>query len=173
MEKVKYYNAILELTQEKTITSISVRDIAKHLNITTGSLYYHFNGKEDLLNQMFSYYKHKIIDYTQSIDDDPTTFLNNYITYNFEHNLQYAFVYSSELSNFLDQQSLDLSLQAHLLNLDKLKLDYELDAHIITIVFGTIRAYLLAPSYMRKCEQSALVDQLVRLITDYQKKNTN
>ncbi len=168
MKKEVYYQAILELTATKTLTSISVRDIAKHLEISTGSLYYHFKSKEDLLNQMFIYYKTKHADYIASIDsEDIKTLLLKHIEYNNEHKSEFSFVYSTELANILNQESLALSLEAHLSFLDKLGLDYERDSHITTIIFGTIRSYLISPSYMLRCDKEQLVSELTSILNNY------
>lgn len=164
MVKTKYYQAILELSAEKSLAAISVRDISNHLGISTGSLYYQFSGKNDLLNQMFRYYKNSLGDYIENLSDDPTALLNSYLDYSFAHNLEFRFVYSSELSNLLDRESLEVSLNNHKKILKKLNLEYGNDAHITTIVFGTMRAYLMAPSYMLQCNQVKLVDELVNII---------
>lgn len=167
MKKEVYYQAILELTTEKTLTSISVRDIAKHLNISTGSLYYHFKSKEDLLNQMFIFYKSKHAEYIASIDGDIKTLLLKHIEYNQNHKTEFAFVYSTELGNILSEESLQLSLNAHLTFLKKLGLEYRRDTHITTIIFGTIRSYLISPSYMLRCDIEQLVNELVLITENY------
>lgn len=169
MKKLKYYNAILELTKEKGLAAISVRDIANHLNISTGSLYYQFDGKNDLLNKMFIYYKQEFSNFLDTLDNDTHTIVSNYLEYNMNHHLQFKFVYSGELSELLNEESLRMSLATHLKLLDKLGLDYDQDSHIITIVLGTIRAYLFAPSYMKRCDQQLLVEELVKIINNYQK----
>lgn len=167
MQKTDYYNAILELSNTKTLNTISVRDIAKYLNISTGALYYQFTSKEDLINQMFIYYKQQLDDYINTLDDDPYTLLSSYLSYNFEHNLEFNFVYSSELSSFLCSEALEMSLHSHLNLLSKLGLNYSKDAHITTIIFGTMRAYLLAPSYMNRCDPKQLTNQLVHILNNY------
>lgn len=168
MKKLKYYQAILELTSDKSLNMISVRDIANHLEISTGSLYYQFKGKDDLLNQMFRYYKQQLDLEMQAVDNDPLVFFKQYLAYNLAHNLEFRFVYSSELSNLLDQESLKLSLDVHLGLLAKIGLDYTADSHIITIIFGAMRAYLMAPSYMLQCDPDLLAIELVKILNNYQ-----
>lgn len=70
MKKPVYYQAILDLSKTKTLATISMRDIAKQLNISNGSLYYHFKSKEDLLNQMFRYYKQQVSDVLEPVDNE-------------------------------------------------------------------------------------------------------
>lgn len=167
MKKLKYYTAILELSREKSLNSISVRDISNHLDISTGSLYYQFKSKEDLLNQMFIYYKTQLQDHMLSVDNQPSHFFDSYLQYNLEHNLEFRFVYSSELSNLLSEDALALSLAVHLSLLDKLGLDYQHDSHIVTIIFGTMRAYLMAPSYMKQCDPDVLSKELAIILNNY------
>lgn len=167
MKKIKYFEAILELTKEKSLNTISVRDIANHLELSTGSLYYQFNGKSDLLNQMFIYYKQQIDDHMKDIDNDYYQFFSTYLSYNIEHNLEFRFIYSSELANLLSPEALKLSLDIHLNLLKKLGLDYYQDSHMITIIFGTMRAYLMAPSYMVQCDADKLARELVTILNNY------
>ncbi len=167
MKKPVYYQAILDLSKTKTLATISMRDIAKQLNVSTGSLYYHFESKEDLLNQMFRYYKQQISSVLDPIDNETSKVITSYLNYNFTHNSEFRFVYSSELSNLLDDQSLELSLHFHLLLLKKLGLQYRTDSHIITILFGTMRSYLNAPSYMQRCDQELLVTELTTIVENY------
>lgn len=167
MKKIKYFQAILELTENKSITTISMRDIANHMDLSTGSLYYHFKGKDDLLNQMFLHYKQNIHDYITTVSGDNLELLIKYLDYNFKHNLEFGFIYSSEILKFLDSKSLQVSKQQHIYLIEKLDLKYSRDAHITTIVFGTMRAYLMAPSYMLKCDQRKLATELNNIITNY------
>lgn len=167
MKKEVYYQAILELSKEKSLASISVRDIAKHLDISTGSLYYHFKSKEDLLNQMFVFYKTNQANFIDEINDEPKVLLQKHIEYNQEHNTEFSFVYSTELANVLNDESVALSLDAHLRFLDKLGLEYGRDSHITTIIFGTIRSYLVSPNYMLRCDLDKLVDELIIILENY------
>lgn len=163
MKKIKFYNAVLELSKTKHISTISVRDIANHLGISTGALYYQFKSKDDLLNEMFVYYKLEYDEFIEELDTDPTTFLQAYLDYYSRYIDQFKFTYSSELAHILNHTSLVTSLSSHLKTLDKIGLDYEKDAHLVTIIFGTIRAYLLAPDYMKKCDQKLMIEELVKL----------
>lgn len=173
MKKLKYYEAILQLSNQKSLSTISVRDIANQLEISTGSLYYQFKGKDDLINQMFSYYKLKLCEYMDTVADDDYLFFSKYLEYNLEHNLEFRFVYSSELSNILNTDSLKLSLDVHLSLLSRLGLDYDQDSHITTIIFGTMRAYLMAPTYMKQCEPDKLANELVTILHNYKKASNN
>lgn len=164
MEKIKFYNAILELSKVKHISTISVRDIANHLGISTGALYYQFKNKEDLLNEMFVHFKLEYDDFIEDLDSEPTSFLQSYLDYHNLHIDQFRFTYSSELAHILNHNSLVVSLSSHLKTLDKIGLDYEKDAHLVTIIFGTIRAYLLAPDYMKRCDQKPMIAELVKLL---------
>ncbi len=42
--------AVEELIASKGVNSFSLRDIAKYLNISTGSLYYHFKTKDEIIS---------------------------------------------------------------------------------------------------------------------------
>lgn len=169
MRKEKYYNAVLNLAENKSLTSISVRDIANYLDISTGALYYQFSNKDDLFNSMFIKYKKEMFDAIKNIDTKEQL-LTIYLQYNIRHLRQFKFTYSSELAHFLTKSSKDYSFSIHLELLNILGLNYNSDSHITTIVFGTLRAYLIAPDYMLRCDQEMLVNELCKIIDDYNLK---
>jgi len=45
---------------EKNYGSVSIANIAEHANVSTGALYHHFSGKEDIYLQMMHHYLHEI-----------------------------------------------------------------------------------------------------------------
>ena len=47
-------NAALELMRRDGFDSVTVRDICKHANITTGAFYHHFKSKEELFDKGFA-----------------------------------------------------------------------------------------------------------------------
>ncbi|WOO87524.1 TetR/AcrR family transcriptional regulator [Mollicutes bacterium LVI A0039] len=171
MKKTIYYDAILELSAVKSLATISVRDIATHLGISTGSLYYHFTNKDDLVTQMFCFYKKQLDEFLDNAKPDAELLLTEYLEFYEARTGQFKFVYSSELGNILSQDALDYSLQIHLKFLDKLGLDFKTDAHITTIIFGTIRAYLLAPDYMHKCDQTLMIKELVTILNAHKQQS--
>lgn len=164
MVREKYYQAILDLQQQKSIASISVRDIAKQLNITTGSLYYHFTGKNDLLNKMFCYYRKEMeIFLDQHEKDDLETFLNQYIDYEMENIEQFRFAFKSELANFLTEESILYSRSIHVRLMEKMEID-PMQTHKKIIVLGSIRSLLTAPSYHDKPDKQMFVKELIKII---------
>lgn len=164
MNREKYYQAILNLQKHKSITNISMRDIAKELNITTGSLYYHFSGKNDLLNKMFCFYKHSLEEFIiEHQQDDLTSFLNEYINYNKKYIDQFRFTSQSEIANFLTEESISYSHDIHLKLIEKLQINPE-DKHIKIIVLGSIRSMLTAPSFYDYPNQDKLVFELIKII---------
>lgn len=169
MKKEKYYDAVLHLSESKSLTSISVRDIANYLNISTGSLYYQFANKDDLLNSMFIKYKAQMLNILKPCTSI-TQLLKLYLEYNSENIAAFKFTYSSELAHFLTQDSKDFSFNVHLQLLEILNLKYQDDSHITTIIFGTMRAYLIAPDYMLRCDQDKLIIELVNIIKQYQNR---
>ncbi len=169
MKRIKYFEAILELSKEKTLNTISVRDIANNLDTSTGSLYYQFRSKEDLINQMFVYYRTQANEFLLEVDNDPYTFFSTYLRYNLKHNLEFKFIYSSEISNMLNDQSIEVALATHLALLDKIGLNLTTDAHMVAIIFGTMRAYLMAPAYIKQCEPDQVARELASILNNYKK----
>ena len=49
----KMMDTAFDLFYQKGYENVGVRDIAAQADVTTGSFYYHFKGKEDLLHKMF------------------------------------------------------------------------------------------------------------------------
>ncbi len=164
MIKEKYYKAILELQKTKNINSISVRDIATQLEITTGSIYYHFSGKNDLLNQMFCFYEHNLELFIEEHQADKLSqFLKSYINYGIAHNEQFRFINQSEIAHFLTEESIAYSYQVHLKLIDKMQIQKE-HTHKKVIVLGAIRSLLTAPDYYEVCNQDLLIKELIKVI---------
>ncbi len=164
MIKEKYYKAILELQKTKSINSISVRDIATQLEITTGSIYYHFSGKNDLLNQMFCFYEHNLELFIEKHQDEELAlFLKSYIDYGIKHNEQFCFINQSEIADFLTSESIAYSYQVHLKLIDKMQIKKE-QVHKKVIVLGAIRSLLTAPDYYEACNQELLIKELINVI---------
>ncbi len=167
MEKPDYYKGVIDLSRETTITKISVRDIANQLNVSTGALYYLFKNKNQLINEMFLYYKANLNSYLREHSQSTEELLKNYLAYNIEKNLEFRFMYSSELDHLLTKETLAKSLEFHLEFLEMIGLDFERDAHITTIILGTMRSYLSAPDYMQRCDIDKLIGELNQIIRSY------
>ena len=73
-----------ELFNEYGYKNISMRDIAKKLNISVGNLTYYFKKKEDLIEEvvMYKHRKYKGILLTESLDDLNNLFLDMLNTQN-------------------------------------------------------------------------------------------
>lgn len=63
----------VKLFEEKGYSSTTMRDIARKMNLTQGSLYYYIKKKEDLLFQIHHIIIEMVLDSATSIKDDMTT----------------------------------------------------------------------------------------------------
>ncbi|MFI7211518.1 TetR/AcrR family transcriptional regulator [Micromonospora maritima] len=59
----------LRLFAERGYVGASIRDLAKRLNMTSASLYYHFSSKEDILDQLLAPYLNRINDLLDNAGD--------------------------------------------------------------------------------------------------------
>lgn len=57
--KRDWLQAALEVLDELGAEGVKVLVLAKELNVTRGSFYWHFESKEDLLNQLLDYWEHE------------------------------------------------------------------------------------------------------------------
>lgn len=54
--------------------NVSMRDIAKKVNIKSSSIYYYFNSKESILDYIYQYYTDHLFDNVKSVDEIKAVF---------------------------------------------------------------------------------------------------
>lgn len=59
--KLLFHNALLFLLQEKTFEEISISDIVRKAEVNRGTFYYHYEQKEDLLEEMVNTVINKMV----------------------------------------------------------------------------------------------------------------
>jgi AcrR family transcriptional regulator len=60
LNRGSWVNAAIEVLIELGIGSVSISRLAEKLNITRGSFYHHFSGREDLLIAMLQYWEESL-----------------------------------------------------------------------------------------------------------------
>ena len=67
--KDKIFRVSIDLFSKEGFNAISIRDIAKEVGIKSSSLYNHFKSKDEILDEIFNYFK-KTIENTEIIFED-------------------------------------------------------------------------------------------------------
>lgn len=65
--KQQIFCAAAELFAQKGYPDVSIRDIAKKVNIKGASIYYHYASKEEILNDILDYYEDRIRFYLEEL----------------------------------------------------------------------------------------------------------
>lgn len=66
--KEKIFYAATELFAEKGYSNVSMREIAKEVNIKAASIYNHFSSKEQILETLFDYYLSRMDEFYDKLD---------------------------------------------------------------------------------------------------------
>jgi len=75
LTKEQWLSRALEILSRRANSRLRVRDLAKDLGVTTGSFYWHFNGREDFVQSLLEYWERVYTDearrITQAIERSP------------------------------------------------------------------------------------------------------
>ena len=69
--RAQILEAALDLFSRQGYRGTSIRDISKAAGVSTGSVYHHFNDKEELFDNLFPHIPGKIIDLPHHDPDTP------------------------------------------------------------------------------------------------------
>ena len=129
--------ACLEMTKDKGINQINMRDLASHCHIALGSLYNYYPSKNDLLVAVIaSIWKDIIMNFEQTQDE------HNFIHYITD--LFHAIAYGKEeYPQFFAMHAIQFSNQS------KAKDKHEMDLYLKSIKQGMYEAYMNDP-HIRK-----------------------
>jgi len=71
LSSADWERAALELIAEKGVAALAIEPLARRLGITKGSFYWHFAGRDELLEQALSRWEQRDLEHlTRSLDDD-------------------------------------------------------------------------------------------------------
>ncbi len=102
--KDKIFDAIILLSGEKTISNITIRDIAKASNISVGSIYNNFTDKDEIISQLYLKLKVELNETVEaSYDGSFSSIINGYISYGFNHKLKFNFMQAKDVVMVLNE----------------------------------------------------------------------
>lgn len=125
--KILFHQTLLTLLQEKDFTSITISEIVKNADVNRGTFYFHYEKKEDLLEEMVqmtlakmvvAYRKPHISYQEMNITEISTIPL-------FEHFIEYKIFYKTMLSS-----RVPIHLQDHMIEVMEHHYHIDLDFHL-------------------------------------------
>lgn len=113
--KERLFEAALKLFSELGFHGVAVPKIAKEAGIATGSIYNYFESKEELVNQLFWYWKNQLKEYyldeypIDALIDHQFVFIWDRLhKYAHDHPLAFQFIEGHMHASYLNQDCLDL-----------------------------------------------------------------
>ncbi|WP_200979187.1 TetR/AcrR family transcriptional regulator [Echinicola sp. 20G] len=100
-KKEQIFSATLDLIRDHGFHGCPMSMVAKNSNVAAGTIYHHFENKDDLIMELYHYVIQKLIDVANENDDPSMDFKTRFM--NFWHAMKAFYLQEKSVQRFIDQ----------------------------------------------------------------------
>lgn len=135
-------NALLELSENKQIGDITIRDIANKGGFSVGTIYNHFSNKNDIVNALYLKLKDEVTEVMVTAKEQGMTVMfESYIDFGFKNKIKYNYIFSDEVRKVITNETQD-KVDDYWLKDIRSKFPKGEEQVCSMIMFGTLDTYI-------------------------------